>query len=61
MVWVLGAQLGDFCLDASVAAEASLGRVGTICAGLDVLIKMSMDVVDVEEGCLRGSQHNRSR
>lgn len=61
MVWVLGAQLGDLCLDASVAAEASLGRVGAVCAGFDVLIKMSVDVVDVEESYLTVSQHNRSR
>lgn len=51
MVRVGGPQLVDLGLDASVAAEAALGGVEAVCARLDELVEVGVDVVYVEEGC----------
>jgi hypothetical protein len=47
---VLGAELVDGMLDASVAAEAAALGVNAVGARGVVLVQVGMDVVDVEEG-----------
>lgn len=53
-VLMLGAELVNCMFDPSVSAIATTRRVGAVGTRRGELVQMSVDVIDVEEGCLIG-------